>query len=513
MNATVVTDNARNAGQGTRARLRVIALRFHLAVALIGGLVLLAWGGSGLLHPLMVTFGPQQSVYYPPARALALQDIMPIERILANAGITTALAVKIVVAESDNLLQVTQGEFDARRYFSLTDGRELPDYDIRHAVFLARHYLGLSPEDSAVRAVDKLTGFTPDYPWVNRLLPVYRVSFDRDDNLAAYVDTQTNALAGVTNNFKETVQAGFRALHTWGWFPASGPWLRTAALAALVSVLFVMALSGVVMLITMRRRMSGNSARRWHRFAGWGLALPLLALSGSGVFHVLQYGVTERGKALQLSPPITLTGVEFPLHEQWQRMTAGLDVTTVSIVEDADGRHLYRLGLALPRGQTAPSGAAAIRNARFDGVARTGPALYVDARTGEPWPAGDEALALQLGERFTGAGPDAIVRHHLVTRFGPEYDFRNKRLPVWQLDYGAPINATVFVDTTSGVLADVTHDTDKPERWSFSMLHKWNFLLAFGRPTQNIVVVVIVLGAIIFMAGFGLRMNLVRRRR
>lgn len=188
-------------------------------------------------------------------------------------------------------------------------------------------------------------------------------------------------------------------------------------------------------------------------------------------------------------------------------------MTNVSIIEDADGRHLYRLGLALARGQVEPSGDAAIRNARFDGVARTGPAPYIDARTGEPWPAGDEAFALQLGERFTGAGRDAIVHHRLVTRFGGEYDFRNKRLAVWQLDYGAPVNASVFVDTTSGVLADVTHDAQKPERFSFSMLHKWNFLLAFGRPAQNIIVVAVVLGAMIFMAGLGIRMKLARKRR
>lgn len=268
MNATVVTGNAANAANAprrTNTRLRVIAIRFRRAVALVGGFVLLAWGGSGLLHPLMVSFGPQQSVYYPPARMLALQGVMPIDQILANAGITSALAVKSVVSEHENLLQVTQSEFAPRRYFSLNDGRELPGYDAEHAVFLARHYLGMSAEEGTVRTVDKLTEFTPAYPWVNRLLPVYRVSFDRDDNLTAYIYTQTNALAGVTNDFKEAVQAGFRALHTWSWFPASGKWLQTAVIVGLVGFLLLIVLSGIVMLATMRRRITGQGVRRWHR--------------------------------------------------------------------------------------------------------------------------------------------------------------------------------------------------------------------------------------------------------
>jgi hypothetical protein len=122
-------------------------------------------------------------------------------------------------------------------------------------------------------------------------------------------------------------------------------------------------------------------------------------------------------------------------------------------------------------------------------------------------------LALQLGEKFTGAPREAIKNVTLVTRFGPAYDFRNKRLPVWQLDFGSPVNSTIFVDTSTGVLADVTKDSAKPERWSFSMLHKWNFLFPFGRNIQNIVVSVSVIFILIFTATLGIQMDLKRRSR
>ena len=139
--------------------MRRMAVRWHMSMALVGGVVLLLWGLSGLLHPMMATFGPQQSVYFPPERPLDLHGIMPIHQILQEASINEALAVKIVVAEKQNLLQVTEKEFTGRRYFSLSDGRELVQHDPVHAVFLARHYLGLGPQDT-VRTVERLDDFT-----------------------------------------------------------------------------------------------------------------------------------------------------------------------------------------------------------------------------------------------------------------------------------------------------------------------------------------------------------------
>ena len=101
----------------------------------------------------------------------------------------------------------------------------------------------------------------------------------------------------------------------------------------------------------------------------------------------------------------------------------------------------------------------------------------------------------------------------LVTRFGPDYDFHNKRLPVWRVDYGAPVNASLFVDTGAGVLVDRVEDWEKPERLVFSFIHKWNFLFPIGRLGLNVVVGVFVIALIGFSAVLGLRMDLVRRLR
>ncbi|MFN3370647.1 MAG: PepSY domain-containing protein [Sphingomonadaceae bacterium] len=492
-----------------RPALRALAIRWHQALALLGGLALLLWGGSGLLHPIISTFGPQQAVFLPPERPIDLSGIRPIPETLAAAGIAEARAIRIAPGPSSALLQVTTDPDRPRRWFRLEDGAELPGHDRAQAIFLARHWMALP--DTPVRSVTWVDRFSADYPAVNRLLPVWLVTFDRPDNLAVRIHTETGAVAAVTNGWKTTLQRAFQWLHSWSFLPREAEWVRILLIALLVGALLALVVTGTAMLALIRRTRRAPGRRGWHRIAGYALALPLLMFSTSGLFHLVQNGWAEPTRTLTLSPPLRLAPDDFGLHEQWATITDGLAVTGVSLVEAADGTRLYRIALA-PDRSGAPATPQAIRNARFDGVQPTGSALYLDARTGLPWAPGDRELALQLGERFTGVPRSAIRHAELVTRFGPAYDFRNKRLPVWRLDYGPPVNATLFVDTATGVLADRTPDSAKAERWSFSMLHKWNFLFPLGRQAQNAIVSAAVLLSIGLMAGIGLSMELKRRR-
>jgi hypothetical protein len=158
-----------------------------------------------------------------------------------------------------------------------------------------------------------------------------------------------------------------------------------------------------------------------------------------------------------------------------------------------------------------PTTDAEIREARFAGIKPDGPAIYLDAATGDVVRSGDKDLARAIARRFTGAPDSAVTGVELVTRFSHEYDFRNKRLPVWRVDYGAPVSASLFIDTGTGVLVDRVADREKPERLVFSFIHKWNFLFPVGRLAQNVLVGAFAIALISLMAVLGLRMDLVRR--
>lgn len=495
---------------GGRTPLRLQVIRLHRWVALVGGVALLLWGVSGLMHVTMSTFGPQPARFFPPQRPLQLVGVQPLDATLRQAGVSRAAAVKVIVGEHENLLQVTETQDAPRRYFRLSDGAELKGHDPRHAAYLARYFMGEA--QAPIRSIEWTTAFSDVYPAVNRLLPVYKVSFDRPDGLTAYIYTETNTVAAATNDRQTALLRAFQWMHTWSWMPHEAGWLRTILMGAMIVALIAMALSGLAMVVLIRRSSRAPGSLGWHRLAGYLLWLPILALASSGLFHLVQHGSHVRERTLTLSPPLDLAGVAYPIHEQWSAMTRGLSVNSLSLVQAADGRWLYRLSLA-PDRRNGPPGAQAMRNARFDGRPRAGAVRYVDASTGKTWEDGDRELALQLGERFTGVGRAAVKEATMVTRFGSGYDFRNKRLPVWRLDYGAPVNASVYVDTASGVLADQTLDSAKAELLSFSYIHKWSFLSPLGRPVQNLIIAVVVATSLILMGVLGLQLDLKRRGR
>lgn len=506
-----------------RPRLARWSMSKHQWLALIGGISLFIWGLSGMAHIAMVLFGPQQLEFMPPMRPIDMAGAAPVEKVLADAGIDKARAVKVVVAEDRNLLQVTVTPMAPRRYFRLDTGAELANQDARQAEFIARHFL---KEQRPVAEIVQQTAFDADYPWVNRLLPVWRIRFAGDDRLTAYVHTETSSLAAVNNLAKTRLQNVFRALHSWEWVPEGLDWLRVVVITLMVGSLSALAVTGILLLVAIRRGKRLAGSKGWHRAMGYVLALPLLMFSISGIVHLVQSALEQPSSKLRLSPPVDVANARYPVERDWAEIAKGLDVNALSLVEGPGGRALYRIGLAQPgagapkgehdhsahQGHKMPMGDAAIRNARFEGISPTGPALYIDAATGKPWADGDKALARDLGRRFSGAPDSAIKSMELVTRFGPDYDFRNKRLPVWRIDYGAPVNATLFVDTATGVLADRTENWQKPERYLFSFIHKWNFLFPIGKVGLNAVVGSFMLALLGFMAGIGLYWDWRRRR-
>lgn len=508
---TTTADTVSKARSRSSWDTRKLAIKIHQTLAWFGASALLLWGASGLMHITMVTFGPQQAVFFPPSQNMQLQDTTPVHEILQQHAIAQAALVKLVAGASGALLQVTVDAEQPRRYFDLNTGKELPEHDREQAIFLARHYLAT---DAAVTGSEFITEFSNAYPWVNRLLPVWLISFDTADHLQVHVHTETASAASISNDFKKLVQNGFGWLHTWNWMPQQAEWLRVLIIGVLISSLLALGLSGAIMLLKIRRQQRAPGIRGWHRLTAWVLVLPLIGMSFSGLFHLLAQSGNEPQRILQLPQPMPLSAADFPLHEQWQDISRGLKIDSVSLVTSSDGEPLYRLGLAANK-RGGPQSGSEIRNARFAGVESTGPALYMSARSGEAWTPGDRELAMQYATRHSGLERSAISDMQLITRFGMNYDFRNKRLPVWQIDYAAPQHKTLFIDTASGALVDSVAHSSKPERLSFSLLHKFNFLrlAGVGRNAQNLIQTSVVVLSMIMMLGLGIKMDLDRRRR
>jgi hypothetical protein len=158
---------------------------------------------------------------------------------------------------------------------------------------------------------------------------------------------------------------------------------------------------------------------------------------------------------------------------------ADVPLHALSLVMGEGGALFYRLGVAQNKAMPTDT-------QRFNGIPMEREAIYVNARDGKEMPLTDALMArFAAGFYSGGETPEAIEK---ITRFSPEYDFRNKRLPAWRVGYAS--GQVLFVDPAANMLIDRVSRAERAENYVFSHGHKWNFVAdATNRPIRDALVV------------------------
>jgi len=467
-------------------------------------MALFIFGLSGATHPIMAWTGPQAAKFFPPSITLKAEEVRYLPKVLKQNRITQAKAIKVVPSEQGPLLQITEDESAPRRYFNLKSGGELPGQDLKQAEWLARYYTGLS--DAPISGIYFQTEFNDAYPWVNRLLPVYKVSFASPDNLEVYVYTELSALANISNDWKLSLQKIFGILHTWNWLDNYDN-ARVFIMAVFLGALLGMTITGFAMIVLFKKRKISDPDRRWHRWSAYCIWLPLFALSASGTYHLLQHAYAENHRGLRLGTEISLDGVRLPTELNGIDRFEGSNLNGLSLISGPEGILFYRVGLAVLQPDQKVD-----RAGRFDGRPLESSTRYIFLNSGLEWTnSAEREMAVFYVEKHLGIHPSKLNSIDVITSFGPTYDFRNKRLPVLQLDYKTPLKDRVFIDPVTGSVVDHLVKTERIEALSFSFLHKWNFLVPLiGREARDILIVLFLALAIV-SACIGIRMSLRRK--
>jgi len=490
----------------------------HKALFWLALFALFAFVLSALTHPIMVWTGPQSVQFRPPVMQLKAQQVKLIPEIIKHSGVEQSFVTKVIPTEDGPMLQISPEENGPRLYFPLSEKNPdsmtvLKNYDEAQATWLARYYTG---EKSDIRRVSLITEFSSEYPWVNRLLPVYKVEFDSKDNLSAYIYTETNSLAGLNNSWKQTLQAVFQMFHTWSWLD-DFPVLRVFLVSILLLSLLSMLCSGVVMLLYLKRKQTMSISQLWHRKIAWIVFLPLLGFTVSGIYHLYQYQYGENHRGMRLGKVLNLDQFDKVIDYEFEKLE-GLSLNGFSLVEHK-GEYLFRASVAASGNPAShkphdhgASRERSVRNQRFDGVSTEKTAFYFSLLDGKESQVTDSEVAKALALDYLAFYPDspeAVISEERITRFGPEYDFRNKRLPVWKFELDTALGDRLFVDPITGILVDRLVDKQRYEGYSFSFLHKWNFMLAFTSREKRDIGIVLMLG---FTALLGLLGIFSRRR-
>ncbi|WP_281300612.1 MULTISPECIES: PepSY domain-containing protein [unclassified Iodidimonas] len=503
--------------------MKAFSFKWHHRITWIAGVAAILWGLSGLSHPIMVWISPKPAAFAPPVWPLDLAGALSPAQIMEKAGVENAFELRAVALRDQSYYLLRETADKPRRLFDPRSGAEDNRADRARAIALARHYSG--DQQSPVKSSVYLADFTADYTENNRLLPVWKIAFDRSDDLVVYVDSGSGNLATIDHKHRRRFSAFFTNVHLLAFLPSGAEWVRLVLIGALVGSLFFASALGVSLIFFIRRKAGSSRARSMHHLLAYGAAIPALMFSASGFYHLIQSSSLLDAQEPSV-PPAMLSRAEMAGIDPRHLITippehdgGGQQVVGAMAVRAEDGTILWRLALS-PAGMSGKGEAAEMHeHAHHDHSAATSApptrsALWVRGDDGQPILDAGEAIARVLASRAVGVDHQRIDTVEPVARFSADYGFINKRLPVWRVAFKDSDLPRIFVDAADGVIAARSTAADRFESRVFSFVHKWGFLNWMGQKPRDLVIMFFV-SLIVLTAIFGwiLQMRRLKTRR
>jgi len=331
----------------------------------------------------------------------------------------------------------------------------------------------------------------------------------------------------------------------WAFLDAL-PTLQHSLMFGLLACLLFTALSGLYFYARLSRtalqRLQNKPITRWHRRLGIIVCGMLLMAVGSGSYHLL-HGINRPQQTNTPTP--TFSAAEMTAHS-WMGVSgqalaqlglarlqgqlvwlvrpapAGADTPSGPTSQVAHLAHLAHLAKMSDSMGTSSNehaeheghGAMNMTGGMQMGGGSTPGALetMVLDEHGMTIAHGEEQIAQALALQKLGEQPTPpIVSTQEITRFGGEYSFFNKRLPVWRVQFADAQQTRLYVEPATGALAARMDASDAREGWSFMTLHKWQFMLG-GANVRDALLALFALGNLI-VGGLGLWLFMRRRQR
>ncbi|WMX13947.1 PepSY domain-containing protein [Aureispira sp. CCB-E] len=448
--------------------------QWHHRIGLLVSIPVLGWCISGLTHPMMAhlfKIKPAQRFVVPQPVALDTTSIA-LGEALEQHGITSFSNFRLVHFEKETYYQIIR-EGKETEYINVKNNTLLNNGDQRYAEYLARYFLG--DEQHPIASLTKLNQFTFEYKFINRLLPVYKVSFDRSDGMDVYVETNSSRLGTMNNRTRKICIAIFSYLHNWNFLQGM-PKLKLFLMLLFMIMAFGVAFSGLVIYGFLWKRVFPTHAveaknRKWHRRIGLMVAISTLGFAFSGGYHALAKANTAQ--VISEKAPV-FSSTEVKQLPALVRKIGDRLVKNISIVS-IDQVNYFQVNWMEKATETS----------------------YFKTTTLEHLGKGEERYAIYLANQYTQLPAKKIVSVTPIQAFGGEYGFINKRLPVTKIQYDTKQQHSVYVETSSGKLAATISASKRLEAFSFLMLHKYHFIDPIGKTVRDIIIVIIMIGIIL----------------
>jgi len=472
--------------------------RWHRNLSLVIAIPVLLWALSGFMHPLMTTIKPKVSTQFlNPAIIDSAAVKLSLNQALQQNKIQVFHNFRIIAVDTNWFYQVQLSPNEAPVYLSAVTGKKWQNGDQLYAQYLAKQFLegqnkpvrdkqntvnnSTSAEtdccDAATNCVlqnekgTKISGaslikeFDDEYRFINRLLPVYKIDFERKDGIRIYVETTSDRFAYAVDNKRAFFDTLFSLFHNWEFLSFLGK-AKYPLMALLLVLACITTLMGLYIFFTTKmKKPNGNTqlkARRNHRYTAVFASLFTLMFAFSGAFHAIE----------KLKPD---TRYNFYTNEKINSELFKLDIRKLQSVI---GNPMTNIGIIRMNEQLFWQ--VAVKKGERSTTE------YYSLNDYQLLKDGDKLYALYLASLFSKNATNTMKTSELITKFEGEYGFVNKRLPVWKIEYAINNNERYYIETKSGKLSVRIDDSDLAEGYSFAILHKHHFMDWGGKLVRDI---------------------------
>lgn len=499
--------------------------KWHRAIGLITIIPVIFWTLSGLMHPFMAHFFKPEIAHDKLEQQVIdkTQLQLSIQQVLQKNNITEFKNFRIVSFNTVTYYQVKTISGDLL-YFDTSNAKKLENGDQKYAEWLSRYFL--EDQKSAVKKSEIVTEFNSQYKYVNRYLPVYKLSFDRPDTMEVYVETSSGKLATYNPTSRQWFIWFFDTFHNWSFIDAiSNNSIRIITMIFLLTIIGFSALSGILIYGLLWKQFKKTDRlqpkkglRKYHRQIGIWVSLFTLTFAFSGAYHATTKWAPYTLSQMVYEP--TFETKEIPLANNalnldWSRFQ---DASIITLNDTT----YFRCQLTEKRKFKKPKNDSDSKwNKKEEPKSEV---IYINATTNKMVSGIDLKYAEFLAYYFTDGAPKAaccemaesadepenslenakLLESKTLTDFeSREYGFVNKRLPVVKLVYATPEKTTYFIETATSRLAAKIKNSDLIEGYSFAILHKFLFMDWAGKNIRDLTMVLAALTILIIsLLGF-----------
>jgi uncharacterized iron-regulated membrane protein len=489
---------------------------WHRWLGILTCIGILLWAVSGISHPIMSRLQPSPAAFSAPSGQFDLSEALDIKSVLDQYSITKIAHISLAQFDNASYYRVSVDHHQPARYFNVVSGEELYEGDAAYAQHLAKHFTGKKTED--ITEVALITSFSDDYHEVNRLLPVWRVTFLNDQHLRAYIDTEQSRLATLVNDTRYWLTRLFQFGHNWSFLSSAPVWQVSIAAIVLCAVL-MSAFSGLYLYFKLgkaKQRLADKPLRHWHRRLGLLVSFSALIFASSGLFHLI---MSYQQQKAAITLPVENVSIDQLSDVVWQKIVSK-PLAKLDLIGHDDQLYWQVLSLSTIADNQMPIAQVAVL---ANEKAHAEHATHVNLDTKAmpyllPADYESENNPIQSIEDFAKAkvlslreaAASEVESATWINQFKNEYGFIFKRLPVIKVQMKDADNTRYYIEPVTGALSAKVRDIDGIEGFVFAYLHKWSFEF-INKDLRDILVslfalaniVVALLGLVLFYRRYG----------